>query len=126
MGKKAPKSSNRAEGRLPAVANFMGRNCLALGVSKPCRLQGRNTQPFSTTQLLSHSFLVHPDSSDFRTQKCEARAESGHGRNHYDQLVGSSMALKLLFAANLEVLGRQRQKQSKKRLFASRSGLMTN
>lgn len=104
----------------------MGRNCSALGVSKTCQLQRRNTHPFSTIQLPSHSFLVRPDSSDSHTQTCEAKAKNADSGHHYNQLVGSSIALKLLFAVSLEVLWRKRQKQSKKRLFVSGSVLTTN
>ncbi|EFB25279.1 hypothetical protein PANDA_008661 [Ailuropoda melanoleuca] len=68
------------------------RNCSALGVSKTCQLQRRNTHPFSTIQLPSHSFLVHPDSSDSHIQTCEARAKNGDSGNHYNQLAVTAAA----------------------------------
>lgn len=58
--KKPPKSSNRANGRLPPATTLMGRNCLGIVSFRHfSRLQGRNTHPFSAIEPPLSSFLLH-------------------------------------------------------------------
>lgn len=92
-----PPSSNGAHGPLPAAAAFMGRNCLALGVSKTS-ISSKHApifrHPATPTLISGHQI---PDS---QTQTCEARAENGDRGNHSNRLVGGSISFKLLFTSS--------------------------
>lgn len=103
--KKPPKSSNRAEGRLPSVCEFYGQRLPRVGSSKKtCRFQEETHIyfPLFSGPCTHFWFTLILQILQPKHGKQEQRMETAGITTH--QLVGSSISRKLLFAASLEVL----------------------